>query len=204
MLSCSLKPDIAILDNNLEFIDGEEIPPILRIKSPSTSVVIVIARISDYQLYRAALNEVSGFVSKETDMDALPVIVKSVSEGRSFISPSLASRVLNLLCATGNKGFAESKSQARTGENEDDQSPGEHPAGYLSKNELRVLVEIGEGHNSGEIAHNTGLAVGTVRNYISSIMRKTGLNNRSQIVRYAFSSGLVPTGSYCFVREKWK
>jgi len=85
MLSCSLKPDIAILDNNLEFIDGEEIPPILRIKSPSTSVVIVIARISDYQLYRAALNEVSGFVSKETDMDALPVIVKSVSEGRSFI-----------------------------------------------------------------------------------------------------------------------
>jgi len=204
----SFKPDIAVLDNNLEFIDGEEIPPLLRVRSPSTAVVIVIAKISDYQLYRAALNEVSGFVSKETDMDTLPGILKFIFEGRCFISTTLASRVLHLLCTNNNKntfvhGFAANK--AKTFENEGFQYFSDvDPAGYLSKMELRILAEVGEGHESGEIARNLGLAVGTVRNYISTVMHKTGQNNRSQMVRYAFSRGLVPMSHSHFTREKEK
>ena len=196
-----LKPDIAVLDNNLEFIDGEEIPPLLRIRSPSTAVVIVVTKISDYQLYKAATNEVSGIVNKEADLDSLPWILKDVSEGKCFISTVLASRVLRLLCSLSFKnavpnGSGESKGQNKPVEAVDVMFPyGEDPARYLSRTELRVLVEIGEGHDSTEIAKNLGLAVGTVRNYISSVMRKTGMNNRSQMVRYAYLCGLVPLPS---------
>ena len=76
-------------------------------------------------------------------------------------------------------------------QNEVSISSREDPLGYLSKMELRVLTNIGEGYTSGEIASNLNLAVGTVRNYISSVMRKTGLHNRSQMARYALYYGLV-------------
>ena len=195
----SLKPDIAVLDTHLEYIEGEEIPPLLRIRSPSTAVVILITRISDDQLYRAVSNEVSGFVCKETDMGMFPGILKCISEGGCFISPALAARVLHLV--TG--GFFTRTAQKKGAAAETPLRhkgvgrfpPGEDPAGYLSKMELRILACIGEGYTSVEIAKNLDLVVGTVRNYVSTIMRKTGVTSRSQMVRYAFRYGLVPPAS---------
>ncbi|MCL2318696.1 MAG: response regulator transcription factor [Treponema sp.] len=194
----SLKPDIAILDNHLEFIEGEEIPPLLRLRSPSTAIVLIAAMISDYQLYRAVTNEVSAIVHKETDMDSLPGILKCISGGGCFISPLLAARLLHLLAAMDKRGFYPCSSADGSGAMKLASGrsvkffPREDPVGYLSKMELRILTFISEGLTSAEIALNLGLAVGTVRNYISSVMRKTGMNNRSQMVRYAFSYGLVP------------
>jgi len=197
-LVSSHKPDIVILDNNLEFINVEEIPPLLKIRSPSTAIVIVVAKISDHQLYKAAKNEVSGIVNKEADIEALPVILKTVYEGRCFISPVFAGRVLRLLCspafkAAGTHGSAENKGQVRTFKARYVMVPSvKDPAAYLSRKELKILVAIGEGHTSADIAKKLGLTAGTVRNYISTVMRKTGMNNRTQMVRYAYSSGLVP------------
>ena len=198
----SHKPDIAILYNNLEFIDGEEILPLLKIRSPSTAVVIVVSKINDYQLYKAATYEVSGIVNKEADMDSLPGILANISEGKCFISPVLASRVMRLICslnskASGFHGSVEYKNQVRPYEAGYVMIlSGEDPTAYLSRTELKILVEIGEGHASTDIAKNLGLAVGTVRNYISSVMHKTGMNNRSQMVRYAYSCGLVPLNPF--------
>ena len=66
----------------------------------------------------------------------------------------------------------------------------EDPAGFLSKTELRILNCLGEGLASTEIAQSLSLTVGTVRNYISSIMRKTGQHGRARMVRYAFEHAL--------------
>jgi len=221
----SLKPDIVVLDNHLELIEEEEIPPLLKARSPSTAVVILTARINDYQLLKAASNQVSGFVHRETEMDWLPAILKCIAQGGCFISPVLAARFLHLLSSmnrksvdsfgskTGRHLFKGSekkhleekypiKNSGRAGIIEsgrkacrsfgDNSHPSADPIEHLSKMELRILTCIGEGYASSEIAENLDLAVGTVRNYISSIMHKTGLHNRSQMVRYACHYGLVP------------
>jgi len=191
----NLKPDIAILDNNLDFIVGEEIPPLLKARSPLTAVVILIGRISDYQLFKAASNEVSGFIYKETDIETLPGVLKCVSGGGCFISPGIAGRILHLFSTINRKntlisGFFTNAPPVKKPENERFFGK-DNPAISLSKMELRILSYIGEGLSSDEIAENVNLAVGTVRNYVSSIMHKTGLRNRSQIARYAFSCGLA-------------
>ncbi|MCL2194158.1 MAG: response regulator transcription factor [Treponema sp.] len=180
----SHKPDIAILGNELEFINGEEIPPLLRARSPSTAVVILTSKASDLQLCRAVINEASGLLHKETDMHLLPWILKCIHEGGCFISPSLASRVLHLLVLTQAK--ASLKTEKEKFLSRDD------PTGYLSKTELQILTCVGEGNSSEEIAQILDLTVGTVRNYISAVMHKTGQHNRSQLVLYAFRYGLVP------------
>jgi DNA-binding NarL/FixJ family response regulator len=186
-----LKPDVAILNNHLDFIEGEEIPPLLKERSPLTAIIILIARISDHQLCDAVSNKISGFVSKETDMDALPMIVKHVSAGGCFISPALAARFLRLLSAKNAAVPKPGISVKRDHFERPDIPSGGDPVNYLSKTELRILSFIGEGCDSNEIAKNLNLKVGTVRNNISAIMRKTGLRNRSQIARYAFRYGLV-------------
>ena len=219
-LISSLKPDIVTLDTNLEFIEGEEIPPLLRVRSPSTAIVIVTARISDHQLYRAASNEVSGFVDKETDMDTLPEILKCIFQGGCFISPSFAARILHLLTERetlrplAKDRMTEALTMKRWHLNFPNSSlnqpltpltkesmrhigkikfsASEDPAGQLSKMELRILTYIGKGHTGKEIANILGLSAGTVRNYISSVMHKTGLHNRSQIACYACHYGLIP------------
>jgi len=181
------KPDIAVLDNHLEFIEGGEIPPLLKTRSPLTAVVILAARISDNQLLRAASNEVSGFVYTETDLDTLPWIIKCISEGGCFISPWFASRVLHIISS------ANRELQSKAPEPGSTKNPfQEDPTGYLSKMELQILAHIGKGKTSEETAKNLGLTVGTVRNYISSVMRKTGMRNRSEMVRYAFFYDLIP------------
>ena len=195
-LTGGLKPDITILDSCLEYIDGEEIPPLLRVRSPSTAVVILTARTSNFQLYRAVANEVSGLVHKETDIDSLPSILKCIFDGGCFISPSLAARVLHLFAGVNwryvNIHFTHPNNAAikRTQEKI---LTGEDPARHLSKTELQILTYVGEGNTSNEIAQNLHLAVGTVRNYISAVMHKTGLHSRPQLVRYALKYGLVPS-----------
>jgi DNA-binding NarL/FixJ family response regulator len=194
----SLKPDIVILDNHLELIKGEEISPILKVHSPSTAFVILVARISDYQLFRAASNEISGFVHKETDMNILPRIVRFISKGGCYISPALASKVLRLLSLTNPENTRKHTFTANKPQNKMPAKLSlrilsiEDLTGTLSRMELRILVHIGEGLTSSEISDKLDLTVGTVRNYISSVMRKTGLRNRSQIARYAFCCGIVP------------
>ena len=193
----NLKPDIAILENHLELIKGEEISPVLRVHSPSTAVVILVTRISDTQLLKAASNEVSGFVHTETDLNILPRVVRLISKGGCFISPALASRVLRLLSLTNtgitNKNsLAANKSRNKISSKLSKRSlSGENPTENLSRMELRVLAHIGEGLTSDEIAEKLHLTVGTVRNYVSSVMRKTGLRNRSQMARYALCCGIV-------------
>ena len=177
-----IKPDIAVLDSNLDYIDGEEIPPLIKARSASTAVVILITKISDLGLIKAASNEISGFVNKKTDLPLFPGILRCISEGGCYISPSLAARVLKLI-ANKSRYTKSEKSQPNT-------SPSD-PTKYLSKTELQILTHIGDGHTSEEIAKKMNLAVGTIRNYISSVMRKTGLNNRSQMTRYALQNGLV-------------
>jgi two-component system nitrate/nitrite response regulator NarL len=193
-----LKPDIVILDNHLEVMKGEQISPVLKRHSPYTSVIILVARISDYQLFRAAANEVSGFVHKETDLNMLPKIIKWVHKGSGYISPALAGKVLNLLSKANPENSdkqspASSKSKNKASAKQDlKPPPEENPTGILSRMELKILAYVGEGLPSTEIARKLDLAVGTVRNYISAIMRKTGLHNRSQLARYAFCCGIVP------------
>ena len=198
-LTGSIKPDIVILDNRLDFIEGGEIPPLLKARSPKTAVVILTAKISDPELYRAAANEVEGLVDKETDLKILPRILRCISGGGCFISPVLAARVLRHFSAMSRERILSPVSAKRPParivpkpQSEPKFPSGKDPAGFLSKMELKTLTSIGEGHTSGQIAENLGLAVGTVRNNISSVMRKTGLRNRSQMARYALYYGLVP------------
>ena len=197
-LTRSLKPDIIIMDNQIEYIEGSEIPPLIKARSPSTMVVILTGKISDYQLYNAMSNKVSAFIDKEMDMEILPGVLKYIYRGGCYFSQTLAARILCLLSQIDRNKLSAHRSSLRV------RSSGKKcksaveiaswndPASRLSKKELNILKSIANGMDSDELANQLGLTVGTVRNYISMLMNKLGLENRTQMVHYAYSHGILP------------
>ena len=196
-LTGSLKPDIVILNDHPKLIE-EEILPLLKARSPATNIVILAAAISDNQLLKAASNKVSGFVHKATEMEILPGILKCILDGGCFISPVLAGRILKLFCTMNKKNINmhviplnRSRVKASRQNAELNKLFQKDPMENLTKIELRILSCIGEGCIGKDIAKSQNLAEGTIRNYISSIMHKTGMQNRSQMARYACYHGLA-------------
>jgi DNA-binding NarL/FixJ family response regulator len=175
------KPDIAILDVSLDYIDGVEIAPLLKQGSPATAVIILTSCLNDHQICKALGNEVAGFLLKDSDLDRLAFILRSIHAGEWYMNPRISARVLHILSEflRGNQPEDFSRNPA-------------HPIpSSISKTELRIIRFIGEGRSNKEIAECLRLKDGTVRNYISSAMQKAGLRSRTQLAIYAVRTGLT-------------
>ena len=114
-------------------------------------------------------------------MNRLAAILRGVHGGESYVNAQITARAFQILA------------DFFRGKNPDAQMRDENGHSLLadfSRAELKVLRHIAKGCSSKEIAQNLGLKDGTVRNYISSLMQKAGLKNRTQIVLYAQQNGL--------------
>jgi len=196
-LTSAFKPNIVITGNHMAFIDGEEISPILRAQSPKTATVIVAKTINDTQLHKAIINNISGIIHEEADMDFLPWILKRIADGACFISPSFTNRVLRLTTIANPCPNADDPQCIETiarmlAKHSKKATAARDSIEHLSRTDLEILTHIGKGETSAEIAESLNLATTTVRNYISAVLHKTGLRNRTQMVRYALEHGLVP------------
>jgi DNA-binding NarL/FixJ family response regulator len=175
------KPDIAILDINLDDIDGVELSFLLKRTSPATSVIILASRLNDGQICKALDNEVAGFLLKDSDLDRLAFILRGIQAGECYMSPRIATRVSRILSRLLRENQTDPPSREQVFPIPSD----------ISKTELQIMKFIGEGRSNKEIAECLRLKDGTVRNYISSAMQKAGLRSRTQLAIYAVRIGLT-------------
>jgi DNA-binding NarL/FixJ family response regulator len=183
-LVTSYKPDIAILGVNLDLINGLDVVPLLKRQSPATLIVILTSHLDDDQISRALSSKIAGFLLKDADLDTLPLILKDIQFGKYYMSPQVSTRIFYI--------FSEISGRDRP-VHPMPQRARALPSG-ISRTELQIISCIGEGRSNPEIAKYLNLKAGTVRNYISSIMHKTGLRDRTQIAIYALRNGLVKSG----------
>jgi DNA-binding NarL/FixJ family response regulator len=175
------KPDIAILDINLDFINGVDVLPLLKRQSPATLEVILTSKLEDNQISKALRNKIAGFLLKDSDLDRLPFILSDLLSGKYYMNPQISTRIFHIFSKVPPQGRHKNFLSKRV-------YP--IPAG-ISKMELQVMRYIGEGRSNKEIAECLNLTAGTVRNYISSAIHKTGMRDRTQIAIYALRNGLV-------------
>ncbi|MCL2094046.1 MAG: response regulator transcription factor [Treponema sp.] len=182
------KPDVVIIDNNLDYIEGINLPPLFKNRSPDTAVILMAEKIDDFQLWQAVHNDVAGFIFTQRDLPLLPTILIDISQGNSYISPELAARVLSLAAVR------EPRKEDRTLEKiiPLPSPPPRDPLCFLSKKELKLLYYLGAGLGTKDIARSMDITQGTTRNMISTVMRKTGMQSRFQLVLFAKQYDLVP------------
>lgn len=172
-----ITPDIVLMDLNMPVCNGVTATRRIKQKHPRLPVIILTTYSSDEWLFDALRAGADGYLLKDIDGDELIKAVKGSLEGKRFLDPSITGRVL--------KGFACIGTPAQLDINTD----------LFNLKEREILACLTKGYSNQEIADSVHLASGTVRNYISQIFTKLGVQDRTQAAIIAARSGLVDTDS---------
>jgi DNA-binding NarL/FixJ family response regulator len=154
----ALKPDVAVLDVRLPDGDGVTVCRDLRSSDPSLACLMLTSFADDDALFGAIMAGASGYVLKQIRGTDLVSAVRTVAGGGSLLDARTTARMLDRL---------------RTDAASD-------PLAHLTEQERRILDLIGEGLTNRQIGERMFLAEKTVKNYVSSLLAKLGLQRRTQ------------------------
>ncbi|MGJ0558333.1 response regulator [Methylocystis sp.] len=155
----ALKPDVAILDARLPDGSGIEVCRAVRSVDPSINALILTSYDDDEALFAAIMAGAAGYVLKEIRSADLLETVRRVAAGQSMIDPALTARVLERV------------------RNPSTTAP---ELAELTDQEMKLLEYITEGLTNKEIGEQMFLAEKTVKNYVSSVLAKLGVERRTQ------------------------
>jgi DNA-binding NarL/FixJ family response regulator len=189
----TLKPDLAILELELPMLSALKVCPSAKIRSPETDVIILASSVSDETILGVVKNELAGYMLRSSVKDEICVAVHSIAEGGYHMSRDIISRMIKLFGEFVQNEPSVVPKLSIDGEKELDPI-------LINKIELKIARCIGLGRSNRQIAEDLDLKEGTVRNYISVILQKTGLQHRTQIAIYAFNNGFAD-GSDVFKRD---
>ncbi len=158
------RPDVAVLDVRLPDGDGIEVCREIRSRHPALACLMLTSFADDEALFAAIMAGASGYVLKQIRGNELVGAIRTIAAGGSLLDPTVTRRVLERI---------------RVGEPEDDH------LSQLSEQERRILDLIAEGKTNRQIAEAIFLAEKTVKNYVSSILAKLGMERRSEAAAYA-------------------
>jgi len=155
----ALRPHVAVLDGRLPDGSGIEVCRAVRAVDPDIKALILTSYDDDEALFAAIMAGAAGYVLKEIKGNDLVSAVRQVAAGNSLIDPVLTARVLDRVRNPAGTApeFAE-----------------------LTEQELKLLAHIAEGLTNRQIGEQMFLAEKTVKNYVSSILAKLGLERRTQ------------------------
>jgi two-component system, NarL family, response regulator DevR len=160
----ALRPDVAVLDARLPDGSGIDVCREIRSLEPATAALILTSYDDDEALFAAIMAGASGYVLKQIRGTDLVDAVRRVAAGQSLLDPAVTAQVLERL---------------RRGPEVDD------ALAPLTEQELRLLELIGEGLTNRQIAERMFLAEKTIKNYVSNLLSKLGLERRTQAAVFA-------------------
>jgi DNA-binding NarL/FixJ family response regulator len=179
-LAVELSPDIVLLDLSLPAPGGIETTQRIKREVPSAGIIALAVAEDEDQLFDAIKAGAAAFVLKDVSPEDLVTIIRRVRAGeylindKVFARPSVASRVL--------KEFRELAVYGQ------EAAPIFAP---LSPREVEILDNIAKGMTNKQVAYALTISEQTVKNHMSSILRKLSVNDRTQAVVYAMKQGWI-------------
>ena len=173
-------PDVVLMDLSLPAPNGIETTQRLKRELPSLGIIVLAPSDDEDQLFDAIKAGAAAYVLKDIDPTDLVAIIRRVRSGeyiindKVFSKPAVASRVL--------KEFRELAVYGS------DAQPIFAP---LSPREVEILDNIAQGMTNKQVAYALGISEQTVKNHMSSILRKLSVNDRTQAVVYAMRQGWI-------------
>jgi NarL family two-component system response regulator LiaR len=167
----ALKPDIIMMDLALPRKDGiAAIREILR-AAPSIKVLVLSNYLEDEKVFGALRAGAKGYILKETGSQEVRQAVRNIYQGKAALDPAVQRKLVDHVAGSG----------------------GNAPVAgdELTERELEVLRLMARGSTNSQIAALLSVAEGTVRFHVSNILRKLGMENRTQAVLYALQRGLA-------------
>jgi DNA-binding NarL/FixJ family response regulator len=160
----ALRPDVAILDVRLPDGDGVTVCREIRSAVPEVACLMLSSFDDDQAMFDAVMAGAAGYVLKQIHGTDLVGAVRTVASGESMLDPRAASKLMARLRDSTRK---------------------RDPLAGLTGQERRILELIGEGLTNRQIGERMFLAEKTVKNYVSALFQKLGMERRTQAAAYA-------------------
>ena len=174
-----LQPDVLLLDMNMPVMNGLEVARQLRkMKSPTHTIALTIQDNETYVLEMLKAGA-QGYLLKDVEPETLIEAIHVVAAGNTYIYPQLAERLFGMTNVHGNL-------MAKAGEMLD-----MSPATSLTRREMDVMRCIARGMSNHDIGMALGLSEKTVKNHLTNIFHKLGVNDRTQALIYALKNDMV-------------
>ena len=173
----SIMPDVAIVDVDISTDDGLTLARRIKQRLPSIGIIIVTSAFNDAQLFQALKAQAAAFLSKETTQEQLIDTIRRVARheypiNESLITrPSIADKVL--------QQFQELSLRS------------EIVISPLTRRETEILNYIAQGYLNKQIAAELNISEQTIKNHVTSILRKLNANARTEAVVLALKQGLL-------------
>ncbi len=174
-------PDVILMDVNLPSLNGLQVTRELRTSHQAAAVIILTAYHDDEQMLHALRSGACAYFSKDVDAQEMVTAIREVVQGNYVVNeqvlakPQVASWLLTQF-----------EQMAVAG----DEVTG-HAFQPLSSREMEILKYITRGHSNKEIAKLLGISRQTVKNHMTSILRKLAVNDRTQAAVYALRRGWI-------------
>lgn len=170
-LAAQKSPDLILMDLKMPVMNGIEATREIRAKFPDIKILVLTTYDDDEWVFDAIRAGAAGYLLKDTPRQRIVEAIRGTVEGRSFVDPAIAGRLLNQVASN-------------------QKQPTSVLAEKLTERELDVLRLIAKGFNNGGIAGQLHLSEGTVRNHVSAILEKLGVSDRTQAAVIAIQHGL--------------
>lgn len=171
----SLKPDVVLMDLNLPQKNGIELTKELTEKTPEVNVLLLATTDDQRRISKIIKAGALGYILKDVNAIILQEAIRAVANGDAYIQPCLLTKLIN--------EFREILSDEQTVKPPEDLR--------LTQREMEIVSYIACGQSNKDIARKLYISEKTVKNHVSSILKKMELGDRTQVAVYAYKKGLV-------------
>jgi DNA-binding NarL/FixJ family response regulator len=172
------RPDVILMDIRMPDMDGLEATSRIMAEADWDVRVLILTTFDpDEYVYRALRAGASAFVLKDIPPDQLAAAVRTVADGGALLAPSITRRLIGRFAERQSVNAAASARLER-----------------LTGREREVMIAVARGASNAEIAKELYIGDATVKSHVSGILAKLGLRDRTQMVIFAYESGLVRAG----------
>jgi two-component system nitrate/nitrite response regulator NarL len=179
VLTEKLVPDVILMDINMPGMSGLEAVKVIKSAQPSVKIIMVTVSDDVSHLFEALKKGAQGYLLKNLNPSSWRDYLRAVAVDEAPLNPELAMSIL--------REFADRKNNGTPSPFMEKEPAG----GGLTPREKEILQEVARGHTNREVATTLSLSEHTVKNHLKSILQKLHLNNRVQLTRYAYESGIV-------------
>jgi DNA-binding NarL/FixJ family response regulator len=168
----SLAPDVVVMDMNMPGMDGVDATRLVTQVAPRASVLMLTIATDEGRVVEALRAGASGYLLKDAPLEEIAAGIRAAAAGQSAISPRVAGAVVDSVRASGPE-------------------PPCNAVPALSSREREVLGLLAQGCDNAEIARRLFLSPSTVKNHVSKLLEKLGVDNRVQAATFAARHDLV-------------
>ncbi|MBB4823578.1 two-component system response regulator DegU [Sporosarcina luteola] len=175
------EPDVVLMDINMPRMNGVEATDQLRKEFPDVKVIMLSIHDDESYVSHALKSGALGYMLKEMDADAIVQAIKVVAAGGSYLHPKVTHNLVAEFRRLSEREYKGSFQQSEI----------RRPLHLLTKRECEVLQLLTDGQSNRTIGETLFISEKTVKNHVSSILQKMGVNDRTQAVVTAIKNGWV-------------